>query len=418
MTGLNRFKWPLPALLLLSAICQAENKLLVEHYDPIQVDPDLSLSGLIEQTLHKYPDTAIIPALKQEAEALQRRGNSWLAEAPNIVLYYQDDAPGSDFGARELEGAIELPLWNWGQREAGLNVADQALQISDLQKKFIRLVVAGLVRSSLWDLTLEDSRYRMALKIHKVTEQLLNTVKRRVDLGDLPKADYLLANSEHLRTRSELVSAEAELMHARKRFASLTQNKTIPGDFQEQKSTQEKIHQSHPALQIVNAEIARKKAELDWVKSAGSGQTVFSIGGKTERGSRQDDDIESMTFELSVPFGGSAHLAPEIATANLELTEVLNKRDHLHRQLNQDLHEAEHALEVGRAELAIANELQEIAEAHLKITQLSFKAGEINLMDLLKIQSRTHAAIRHANEQTIILHRNTAAYNQVVGVQP
>jgi outer membrane protein TolC len=251
-----------------------------------------------------------------------------------------------------------------------------------------------------------------------VTEKLVNTVKRRVDLGDLPRADYLLAKSEMLNKRSELVTAEAEQMHARKRFATLTQSNRIPQDFVEQKTKVSEVSTTHPALSAFNSVIARKKAELVWVKAGGSGQTVFSIGGKTERGSRQDENIDSMTFNLSIPFGGGAHLAPEIASAHLQLTEAMNKRDHLYRQLLEKLHETKHALEVGREELSIANELKTIAETHFKMTQLSFEAGEINLMDLLKIQSRSQQAIRHANEQSIMLQRNIAFYNQAAGVAP
>ena len=212
--------------------------------------------------------------------------------------------------------------------------------------------------------------------------------------------------------------AEAEQMHARKRFSSLTQSNRIPAEYKEQQSEIKAIAPAHPALNAINALIARKRAELEWVKAAGSGQTVFAIGGKTEGISGQDDDIASMSFNLSVPFGGSAHRAPEIATANLELAEAISRRDHLFRELNKSLHEAEHALEVDRAELVIANELKDIAKSHMKMTRLSFTYGEIGLMDLLKIQTRTQAAIRHALEQAITLHRDIALYNQTVGVQP
>ena len=227
MNGLIRSAWFFTSLLLVSVGCLASEKHVVEHYDPIEVDPALSLSELIDLTLEKYPDISMIAALKQEADALRRRGDSWLAAAPSVFLYYQDDAPGSDFGARELEGAFELPLWNWGQRAAGQHMAEQARQVSDLQEKFIKLQVAGLVRQAIWDIVLQNLRLEMALLSYEVAEKLLNTIKRRVDLGDLPRADYLLAKSEMLKKRSELVVAEAEQMHARKRFASLTQNNRV-----------------------------------------------------------------------------------------------------------------------------------------------------------------------------------------------
>jgi hypothetical protein len=50
--------------------------------------------------------------------------------------------------------------------------------------------------------------------------------------------------------------------------------------------------------------------------------------------------------------------------------------------------------------------------------QISFEAGEINLLDLLKIQSRSLEAMRNAKLQEITLQRNIALYNQAVGVMP
>jgi outer membrane protein TolC len=119
-----------------------------------------------------------------------------------------------------------------------------------------------------------------------------------------------------------------------------------------------------------------------------------------------------------IPFGHSTYDAPEIAAANLEYQQALAQREHLQRFLEKSLHEAEHALEVTQAELKIAKELKNIAEQHLKMMEISFEAGEINLLDLLKVQSRSLEAIRNAKEQEVKLQRNIALYNQAVGVMP
>ena len=418
MSGLNHIKWFILILLLPSVLCFAHEDAVVDHHDQINIDSTLSLSQVIDLTLEKYPDHLLTTALNQEANALQQRGNSWLAGAPNIAMRYQDDLPGDNIGSREIEAELELPLWNWGQRSAGQAVAEQAHNVVTKQSSVIKLEVAGLVRNALWNINLETLRYEQAKSNLTVSEKLLSKINRRVELGDLPRSDSLLAQSEQLQKRSLLVQAEAEMMHARKSYISLTQMTNMPAHYVEQLSPLSEITNNHPKLSAINAVVKRKQAELEWVKSAGSGQTSFIFGGKSEKGNENDDDIESMTVEISIPFGGSAHLAPEIATANLELTKVLTQRAHFFRKLEKQHHEARHDLEVTRAELKIANKVKEIAEVHLKMTQLSFSSGEINLLDLLKIQARTHNAIRHAKEQKVLLQKNIALYNQAVGVQP
>jgi hypothetical protein len=45
-----------------------------------------------------------------------------------LVTYYKDDFAGSNLGAYEFDGSIQVPVWNWGQRDAGLQLAMQARQ--------------------------------------------------------------------------------------------------------------------------------------------------------------------------------------------------------------------------------------------------------------------------------------------------
>jgi outer membrane protein TolC len=194
----------------------------------------------------------------------------------------------------------------------------------------------------------------------------------------------------------------------------------IPGDFQEKLADTLKIQQSHPALVAINSQIERKQAELEALKLVGSGQTAVAVGINSDRFTNdpRSNKTESFNIGVTVPFGGSAHLAPKVAAVNVELNKLIAEREQLSRDLEQAHHEAEHNLEVNRVELEIANELKQVAEEHLKMTHLSFSVGEINLMDLLKIQSRTQQAVLNAKQRSVMLQRDIALYNQAVGVMP
>jgi len=164
--------------------------------------------------------------------------------------------------------------------------------------------------------------------------------------------------------------------------------------------------------------IERKRAEIEAIRRAGAGQTTLSVGVNADHGDSRSNHTESFNIAVNMPFGGSAHLAPKIAAANVALNKLIAQRVQLFRDLEQGHHEAEHNLQVNRAELEIANQLKQIAEQHMKMTELSFSAGEINLIDFLKIQSRTQRAILNAKERSIALRRDIALYNQSVGVMP
>lgn len=397
----------------------SKRELLVEHLDPVEIDPELTLPDLLEQTLEKYPDRLINEALAQQAEAFQTRGDSWFAGSTALALEYADDRIANDRGSREAAANLEFTVWSWGQRTAAQNVAETAHISAAKQSSAVKLEVARLLREALWNIDLADNRLKQARINLNISEQLLAKVERRVELGDLPRADLLLAESDHLQNKTLLTQAEAEVMHSRKAYASLTQTTRIPANYQETLSPIETIEPDHPLLEAVNAIVARKQAGIEWAKTTDTiNQPKVFIGAKSTRDQRGSDDMQSTNVGVLIPFGHSTYDAPEIAAANLELNQALAQREHLQRLLEKNLHEAEHMLEVNRAELKIAQEMKSIAEQHLKMMEISFEAGEINLLDLLKIQARSLEAIRNAREQEVKLQRNIALYNQAVGVLP
>jgi outer membrane protein TolC len=208
-------------------------------------------------------------------------------------------------------------------------------------------------------------------------------------------------------------------MHARKRYSTVTQMTRVPRFFEEKLAPLKEIEQNHPALAALNSQIERKQAELNATRSIGSGQTQVMAGILSDEGNDpRSNKAEFFNVGISVPFGGSAHLAPQIAAINVGLNRLIADREQLYRDLEQAHHEAEHNLEVNRVELETANQQRKVSEELLKMTQLAFSVGEIDLMDLLRIQSRTQQAILAAKERAVMLQRDIALYNQAIGVLP
>ena len=388
----------------------------VDHHDTMVVDNGLSLSKLIDLTLEKYPDVTWLSALEEEAAALAERSQSWTAGASQASVGYQSI---SSFKLNYGTANVQVPLWNLGQRHAQNYLATKAETSAAMQAVSVKLRVAGLVRSALWAVALANIRYEQAKAELSVYEKLLVTIKHRVESGDLPRTDDLLAQTELLQKRSVYTLAEAELMHARKRYSSITQLNKIPASFEEALAPLKELGHNHPSLIALNSQIDVKQAELAATKAIGSGQTSVIAGLLSDEGQdARSNKAEFFNVGVSMPFGGSAHTQPHIAAINVELNKLIAEREQLHRDLEQAHHEAEHNLEVNEVELGNANEQKKVSEQLLSMTELAFSVGEISLMDLLKIQSRTQQAILTAKERVVMMQRDKALYNQSVGILP
>jgi outer membrane protein TolC len=397
----------------------ADEDLLVEHVDALPYEASLSLKQVVDATFEQYPQGAIIGAMREEARSLNERSESLVAGYPMLYLQYIDDRAMSDKGVVQVQSGYQIPFWMWNQRQASYRVAEEAEKGAVLFSAALKHEVAGLVRESLWTLVLVENRRGLAQQVYDVSKQLLATVKRRVELGDLARSDQLLAESDLLDKKSLLVQAEAEVMHARHAYKNLTRLNKAPKQFEEQQSKTVEIHEQHPAVAAANAFVERAQADVEFTKLSKQGnQLSILFGTQHERATNLGDFNNETNIVLQVPIGGDAWNGPYVSQANIALTQKIADRASLMRRLEKALHEAEHNLEVDKATLEIANQRKDIAETHLRMSRLAFEVGEIPLIDFLKIQANSQAAIRDAMERAILVQRDVAFFNQVVGQMP
>ena len=86
--------------------------------------------------------------------------------------------------------------------------------------------------------------------------------------------------------------------------------------------------------------------------------------------------------------------------------------------LTASMHEVEHNLEVGSMQLDVLTKQNVIAQQNLNISRKAFQLGELDLSDLLRIQTQTFNTERSLKNQQVQGLWNIARYNQAVGELP
>ncbi len=380
--------------------------------------PTLTLAAVLEHAVQYSPDYSRIVALHQESEALKQRGDSYLGGTPVFSASYTDDQPFKNRGYLEADGDLELPLWNLGQREAGQRLGMLAEQTAKAYPSALLWEVAGIVREALWNVALQHSRLEKAEQLLNIAQKRLFTIERRVEVGDLAGADLLLAQSDFLAHQSHLKQAEAGFVDANVHYINVSGLTQFPLDFKEKQSLRTTIEEHHPAIELFIAKVKRAQAQVNWVQKSGIAQPSINFGSTHERDDRNNDIDNRLHVGISIPFGGGAHVAPKIAAANRELVVAMSKLEQGRRRLVHDLHEAEHGIGVDRARLEIAQKRNNIAIQYLEMSDKAFQAGEIRLLDLIRIQKDSETINLEVLEAEISLQRGIARYNQAVGELP
>lgn len=385
---------------------------------PLVVDPNLDWATVIETALAAHPQSGELVARAAEADAWQRRGKQWLAAAPSLYFSYLSDRSLDDFGQRQYDSGVELPLWRAGQRSAVRTVAASATAGSAAAAAALRLEVSGLLRGVLWDIAAAANGLESARDAVTVAQELVRTVERRNERGDLARADVLLARATLLERQQAVVEAEAMLLDAERNYRSLTGLDNRPATFAEAATDLDELMPGHPLIALADAAVARADADKALTERDVRGSMVLTVGPHREYDPGGTVPRDSVNVGFKVPVGGRAHGVTQTAHASRLLATAVAEKGQLMRRLDLDLHEAEHTLTVLEASIALANERDTLAADQLAMAQTAFAQGEIELRELLRIQESTLAARRDLERLRIEQQRTIAARNQALGVTP
>jgi outer membrane protein TolC len=290
-------------------------------------------------------------------------------------------------------------------------------ETSEARASALRWEVAGQLRHLLWAMAASQNQLLQTEAELENTRLLTKSVARRHELGDVPEGDLLLARNALLEAQTRHVNAEAALLDAERAYQSLTTLTQRPAFTAEPLSPQKSIAPDHPALLLANTRLERAQAKLRLAEKSSKGSPRLLIGPRRERASFADEFDDSIGLTLTVPFGG-AHAQTETAGVAREVAAALASRDRTLRALDLQLHEAIHELSVADEKLTIAIMRKDLAARRYSMAQRAHELGEIELLDLLKLQSVAQQAERDANQLLIDKKYQTALYNQAVGALP
>lgn len=393
---------------------------------PAATDMSTSPAATAAPTLHAVyraalaldPFSGIAGAYRLEAQALEARADGLFAAAPTLSLRQQSDRTGTDRGLREWEANVEVALWRPGERSASRDEATSMDLLATAREQALQLEVAGRVRDVLWELALSEEQRSLARQSWRDAQALEKDVQRRVEAGDLAKADLLLAQDETLSKHDEYLLAADAVRAAEKRYVSICGLPERPRGFSETQSPRGGIDPDHPLLLVAQRRVESARAELRRLRAAGSDSPLLTVGSRREREPVTRIEHDSLGVTLRVPFGGARYAGPAIAAANSQLVEAQAEQSALWRRLQMELHDAQRSLSTLQMELELAGQQDTMARESLRMARIAFDTGEIDLVQRLRVQARAYATERNLNLRRLQLQQATARYNQTVGELP
>ncbi len=356
----------------------------------------------------------------RRARAEQTAASSLWAAAPAIELAHLNDRAHSDAGRRETEVGLVWPLWLPGQRGARAAAADAELTLAEVGREAARLRVAGQVRESAWKLSAAQAEARSAATQTRYLQGIAEDVQRRVQAGDLARADALAARAELLDAQAAQSDAGQRLQVVRAQWRTLTGLDAMPQmpGLSENPVEVPVVADEHPELRLAAQSVERARKRVDAVNVSRRDPPELSLRYREEAPGLGAATQRGIGIGLRIPFGTDGRNAPLQAAAlgDLDVAEITEQR--LRERQEAELAVARSALRSALAQLEATGMRAGLLRERARLVDSSFKAGETSLQDLLRAANAAAQADAALDRQQAAAGIAHAQLQQALGLFP
>ena len=381
-------------------------------------NPGLNLESVITKAFERSPRQNILQAERMVAKAREISATGLLPTSPAVSLGHQNDTVGSHRNLSQWEAAVEVPVWMPGQRTARTTLARMSQGELSGMRNGLLLEVAGQVREAIWDIAMANNLAELAQTRLTTAQALQRDVEKRRAAGELAKTDVMLAQNEVLQAQTELLHTQAEVQHAEHRYWVLTGLKEIPATAEETLTTINNVTETHPLLAESSSRLALARSQRDLTQVERRENPQITLNLRHERGAFDNQFNDSVGLSIRLPLDTQVRTAPMLAESEMGIARASTEHEQRLIELQTAQHEAEHNLEVIRAELVIVEEQQRLSQENLRLARKAFALGESDLISLLRVQAMAQEVERSLLNRHIQLKWNIARYNQALGVIP
>ncbi|MTI63840.1 TolC family protein [Methylophaga sp.] len=398
------------SLLVSNSLVVAAGELPADYADSI------TLSTVAEQVYQRLPGKEAESKFSQLQQANDVLGNALFAEPATANLDHFNDAIGSGEGMQEWEGSVDMPLWLPGQQQAQQALSSKIMAQLPAYQNRLRLQASGEVRELIWQVKLAEARLEQATQVWETAKKLEQDVASRVKAGDLAANEALLASSNTLEARSQMIAAESELSQQLKTYTLVTGLQSLPAEVTEVLQSQPQVPADHPALLMQDQVIARLQAEMNIARFEGSVNPSVSVGVRRERGDDSESFNNSLGLGFSMPLDNKRYSQLAVAESAAALADAQVARQETERQLNKNLLASQESLSAVNKQLKLAAEQDRTTHQYYQMQKRAFDLGEINLIDLLRSQVLANESRSRKRELEVLVEQKKAAVNQALGV--
>lgn len=372
----------------------------------------------------RQPEAASTTLRQRALHAQTRAAQSWTPEPPALQLSTQTDRLHRNAGSREHEVGIAVPLWLPGERARTAELARAETTALDARLQATQWRSAGQVREAFW------AWQRAQVDVHAAAErlgtarQLAADVARRVQRGDLARADQHQADGAAATAQAEQASAQAQLAEAAQRLRALAGMAPNPQTTDAEAEPAPTLAlgsadwAEHPAVAEAWQRWQTARAQVALLERQQRANPELTVSTTRTRDGRGEPSAQSLTLALRVPFGGGDRHRAKLAQAQADALEAELQWQAEQQRVAADWASAQAKADAAQAQLAAAQERHRLAAETRGFFAKSFSLGETDLPTRLRTEAEAADAARQLQRARVEVAAAQSALRQAAGLLP
>lgn len=384
--------------------------------------PPLTLQQAFEQAWQRQPEARALAQRREAGQALRRAADAWTPEPASLEASVRSDRFNARQGAREVELGVAVPLWLPGQRQRTQELAEAQLRALETQSMLSQWQLAQSLREAWWTLRADREDLGTALTRLEASLRLAADVARRVKAGELSRADQhqadgavAAARGEHAQVQAKLVASEQNL----RSLLGLGPNTPLHLAAEpESEPAPDAAAAPHPQLQALQSRSVAAKSAAALAKTQSRGNPELTLLQTRDRAARGESSSGTVTLGLRFPLGSSDKHRAAIAGAGADQLEAELAAEREQERLQSNLLSARAALQAAKTVLAMSTERARLASETRDFFDKSFRLGETDLPNRLRVELEAATAERERARARIEVHHAIATLRQALGLLP
>lgn len=376
-----------------------------------------TLREAFEAAWERQPEARAAFARRQAAEA--GRAASQRLTAEPATLEVQTKTRRSGAGGREYEAAVAFPLWLPGERTRAASLADAQLEAVDFRVRAAQLKLAATVREAWWALKRAEGEVAAARDRLASAQQLAADVTRRVQAGDLARADQHQAESAVAQAEAAVAEADSARTGAEGALRGIVLAAPAPGAPAVPEPTPAPgATPEHPVVAEARSRalVARRTMELTSTQRRANPE--LTVGTSRETGGAGEPSVQSLIVGIRVPFGGGPRQDARVATAQAEALEAEAVADVEQNRIASEAGSARARLQAAQVQVQAAERRARLAAETRGFYDKSFRLGESDLPTRLRVELEAAEAQRALARSRIAAAAAVSQLRQALGLLP